>query len=76
MAVERVFSVHVRCKDDSTWVAWSGDERFEAGSEEALRDRVRRHFLQKVADDADMSPDALAVNVRHTWRVVVTDSRG
>ena len=80
MTIERVFSVHVRRREDDAtgtarWVAWSGDERFEADGEEALRDRVRQHFLQRVSGDADVPPEALTARMRRTWRVAITDAQ-
>lgn len=75
MTVERQFRVHVRRKDaDDTWIAWSGDERFEADSEGALKDRVRQHFLQRVADECNVPATTLATTVKHAWTLVITDT--
>ena len=77
--IERVFSVHARRREEAAdgsakWVAWSGDERFEGEDEEALRVRVRQHFVTKVATEGGTAPEALTAKLRRTWRVTVTNA--
>lgn len=66
------YTVHVVRKDDRWYARLPGGVRFEAGSEEKLRESVRAHLLKDVIVREGGCEDDYDTKMGRTWRVRIT----
>jgi hypothetical protein len=76
MSQEFVVDVKRKKQADDTdlWTAVTNGQRFEAASEEELREQVRLYLLGVVANGANKSIDDYNVTLRRTWWVRIKES--